>query len=208
MIEHFRLLGRFVPGMQANFLFGADVDRGDEPVALTKAFITRLPGVWPTINIPTPFGATPLRNQYEREDRIVTALPFAFYYTPYLAIRLKHYDPVAYYDHLIDIHEAIVTPGMFVRRLAIRSSKTIRLVHSLRSFAARAELANLRRIRAMLATDRQFRAFHDGETNTLPAFYRHELRRRLGRHAKLLSLSEITPIREHGAVASKTKIPA
>ena len=80
--EHFHQLGDYVPGMQANFLFGSDEDVGAAPAELTKAFIERTPRVWPTINIPTPFGATPLRQRYAREGRILKTLPFAFYYNP------------------------------------------------------------------------------------------------------------------------------
>lgn len=205
VVEHFQHLGDFVPGMQANFLFGGDEDVGATPAELTKAFIERTPRVWPTINIPTPFGATPLRDQYEREGRILKTLPFAFYYNPYLAIRLKHYDPVTYYDHLIDIHETLASARMLRRRLTTRSRPAIRFIHSLRTFAARTELAALRRIRGMLITDRQFRAFHEGETTTLPSFYRQELRDRLGPYADLLSLEEITPIAESGGTQSEAQ---
>ena len=198
VVEHFLELGDYVAGMQANFLFGGDEDAGATPAELTKAFIERTPRVWPTINIPTPFGATPLRDQYAREGRILTTLPFAFYYNPYLAIRLKHYDPVTYYGHLIDIHESLASARMLHRRLMARSRPAIRFIHSLRTFAARIELAALRRIRGMLVSDRQFRAFHEGETAVLPPFYRQELRDRLGRYADLLSLEEITPIAESG----------
>ena len=114
VVEHFRLLARHVPGLQANFLFGAEVDRGREPVDLTKEFIRELPAVWPTINIPTPFGGTPLQEAYLAEDRILEQMPFAFYYNPYLAITLKHYDPVDYYDHLIVMHE-VLTSGRTCR---------------------------------------------------------------------------------------------
>ncbi len=199
VVEHFRQLGDYVPGMQANFLFGGDEDSGAVPAELTKDFIERTPRVWPTINIPTPFGATPLRERYEQEGRILETLPFAFYYNPYLAIRLKHYDPVTYYDHLIDIHKTLASARMFGRRLTTRSRPAIRFIHSLRTFAAHAELTALRRIRKMLVTDRQFRAFHEGETTVLPQFYQQELRNRLGRYADMLSLDEITPIAEHGA---------
>ena len=199
VVEHFRQLGDYVPGMQANFLFGGDEDVGATPADLTRSFIERTPRVWPTINIPTPFGATPLRERYEQEDRILTTLPFAFYYNPYLAIRLKHYDPVTYYDHLIAIHETLASARMFRRRLTTRSRPAIRFIHGLRTFAARAELKALRRIRTMLTTDRQFRAFHEGETTVLPNFYRQELQSRLGAYADLLSLDEITPIAEQGA---------
>ena len=203
--EHFHQLGDYVPGMQANFLFGSDEDVGAAPAELTKAFIERTPRVWPTINIPTPFGATPLRQRYAREGRILKTLPFAFYYNPYLAIRLKHYDPVTYYDHLIDIHKTLASARMLRRRLTARSRPVIRFIHGLRTFAAHTELAAFRRIRKMLVTDRQFRAFHEGETMVLPPFYWRELRNRLGRYADLLSLDEITPTAEHDADGSRAE---
>lgn len=207
VVDHFRQLGDYVPGMQANFLFGGDEDAGVAPVELTKAFIERTPRVWPTINIPTPFGATPLRERYAREGRILETLPFAFYYNPYLAIRLNHYDPVTYYDHLIDIHKTLASARMLRRRITTRSRPLIRFIHGLRTFAARTELAALRRIRNMLVTDRQFRAFHEGETTVLPQFYRQELHDRLGRYADILSLDEITPVAEYDADNTRSEVP-
>ena len=207
VVDHFRQLGDYVPGMQANFLFGGDEDAGVAPVELTKAFIERTPRVWPTINIPTPFGATPLRERYAREGRILETLPFAFYYNPYLAIRLNHYDPVTYYDHLIDIHKTLASARMLRRRITTQSRPVIRFIHGLRTFAARTELAALRRIRKMLVTDRQFHAFHEGETTVLPQFYRQELHDRLGRYADILSLDEITPVAEYGADNTRSELP-
>jgi hypothetical protein len=121
-------------------------------------------------------------------------MPFAFYYNPYLAIRLKHYTPLAYYDHLIDIHETLASNRMLFRRLRTGQRPAIRFIHSLRTYAARRELGNLRRIHAMLANDRQFRAFHQGETETLPEFYHWDLQRRLGPYARLLDRAERTPV--------------
>ncbi len=193
VVAHFRLLGRHVPGMQANFLFGADADRGREPVELTKEFIRRLPQVWPTINIPTPFGATPLYARYVAEGRIIKPLPFAFYYNPYLAITLKHYDPIEYYDHLIEMHELMVSKRTLAARLLTRSRPSIRFIHALRGFAARVELAAFRRMRKHLVTDGSFRAFHEGRSDRLPKYYRAELRRRLGDYATLLSDADIAP---------------
>jgi hypothetical protein len=194
VVTHFRLLGRFVPAMQANFLFGADVDHGLEPVELTKEFVRRLPLVWPTINIPTPFGATPLHAKYVAERRILRSLPFAFYYNPYLAITLKHYDPIEYYDHLIDMHEVLASHRMLTQRLLARSRLAIRFIYSLRTFAARQELAAFRHVRKQLATDAAFRAFHEGRTEHLPAYYDRILRVRLGPYADLLSPADITPL--------------
>ncbi len=118
----------------------------------------------------------------------------AFYYNPYLAVRLKHYTALAYYDHLIDIHEMLASNAMLVRRLRTGQRPAIRFIHSLRTYAARQELKDLRRVRTMLANDAQFRAFHDGDTETLPEFYQWELRRRLGPYAQLLGRAERRPV--------------
>lgn len=194
IIAHLRLLSRFVPGVQTNIMVGTDVDCGDEPIELTKEFITRLPEVWPTINIPTPFGGTPLYQRLVDEGRVLRSLPFAFYYNPYLAIRLKHYTPLAFYDHLIDIHRTLASNAMLCRRLRTEQRPAIRFIHGLRTYAGRQELRDFQRIRAMLAADHRMRAFHDGESETLPEFYRRELQRRLGRYAGLLSPADQTPV--------------
>ncbi|MDP6496079.1 MAG: radical SAM protein, partial [Dehalococcoidia bacterium] len=91
LVEHFELLHEYVKGLGANFIFGLDVDEGEEPVELTKEFMNRTPFVWPYFNIPVPYGETPFHDQYLREHRILTAMPMAFYYTPYLVTTLKHY---------------------------------------------------------------------------------------------------------------------
>jgi len=207
LVAHFRLLGRFVPGMQANFLFGADVDRGAEPVDLTKEFVRKLPLVWPTINIPTPFGATPLHAKYVAEGRILRSLPFAFYYNPYLAITLRHYDPLTYYDHLIDMHDLLASRHMLTKRLLAKCRPAIRFIHSLRTFAARRELAAFRRVRNELVTDPAFAAFHEGRTERLPAYYHWAVRVRMGHYAELLSPADLTPVceqTEHPIAAPKS----
>jgi hypothetical protein len=186
VIAHLKTLSSYVPGIQANFLFGSDVDQGAEPAALTCEFIERTPEVWPTINIPSPFGGTPLYDQWYREGRILSTMPFAFYYNPYLAITLKQYEPIAYYDHLIDMHAALGSAHMLLKRLATRAPATVRFAHSLRTIAARHELAAFRRIRQMLEADAQFRRFHEGRTEELPEYYHQLFERRLGRYAELL----------------------
>lgn len=194
VVRHFERLGRHVPGMQANFLFGGDDDAGSEPVELTKEFIRRLPLVWPTINIPTPFGGTPLYDQYLAEDRILTSLPFAFYYNPYLAITIKNYSAIEYYDHLIDMHELIVSRKIWLGRLLAKSRPAIRFIHSLRTFAAKVELDEFRRIRAKLAEDKSFRDYHEGKAVPLPDYYRQAIRQRMGAYADLLTDSDIRPV--------------
>jgi hypothetical protein len=87
--EHFTRLAEHVPYLQANFMFGLDTDAGDEPVELTKRFMDRTPFAWPTINIPVPFGGTPLHDELAAQGRILTSMPFSFYYAPYLVTTLK-----------------------------------------------------------------------------------------------------------------------
>jgi radical SAM superfamily enzyme YgiQ (UPF0313 family) len=199
VVSHIRQVGQHVPGVQANFLFGGDSDRGEEPVALTKDFIRALPEVWPTVNIPTPYGGTPLYDQLYRDKRILSALPFAFYYNPYLAILPQHYDPITYYAHLIDIHEAITSQAMLYRRMTTRTPWAVRFVHGLRTLATRAELRNFRRLHKLLCTDRAVLAFHEGRSNTLPEFYQREFERRLGRYAELLPRDARRPVLEEPA---------
>jgi hypothetical protein len=71
-------------------------------VELTKRFLGRTPFAWPTINIPVPFGGTPLHDELAAHGRILTAMPFSFYYAPYLVTMLKPYDPISYYQKLAE----------------------------------------------------------------------------------------------------------
>jgi radical SAM superfamily enzyme YgiQ (UPF0313 family) len=199
VVANMKRLTAFVPGVQANFLFGGDTDKGDEPVQLTKEFIEQLPKVWPTVNIPTPYGGTPLYDQLHRQGRILGALPFAFYYNPYLAITIAHYDPVAYYGHLIDIHESIVSRKMLLRRLATSASPVVRFIHGLRTIATRAELNEFRKLQSHLRENEDLLAFHEGRSQTLPEFYHRLFEQRLGRYAELLPRTLRQPVLEHPA---------
>jgi hypothetical protein len=209
VIAQFDLLGQYVPGLQANFLFGADIDDGGEWTTLTKEFIQRTPGVFPTINIPTPYGETPLYDQMRRNGRILESLPLSFYYNPYLAITLKHYDPLTYYDKVIELTNAAASPGMMLRRLNTRQPRMIRIAHALRSLSTQLYLRELRRIRKMLASDSQFRLYHEGRSSDLPKFYSWLYEQRLGRYAELVPPKMRRPVLDPPARAepagSKTK---
>ena len=187
-------------------MVGTEAEEGSESVELTKEFIRRLPEVWPTINIPTPFGGTPLYRRYVDEGRVLRTMPFAFYYNPYLSIILKNYSPIDYYDHLIDIHEVISSREMLWRRLRTSTRPAIRFIHALRTFGARRELGELREIRRHLSEDRRFTAFHCGDVRELPEFYHRQLERRLGRYAELLSRDDRTPVfdEQSGAESAAT----
>jgi radical SAM superfamily enzyme YgiQ (UPF0313 family) len=193
VVEQFRRLDENVPYLQANFMFGLDTDRGTEPAELTRLFMDRTPFVWPAINIPTPFGGTPVYEQLVRDSRILRAMPFGFYYTPYLVTTLKHYDPVDYYGQLVGLLEHASAPGMLRRRIASTQNRKVRLVHRIRTAGMRASLKGYRQILGLLRSDPDFRAFHEGRSTALPPYYQHRYERMLGRYSRLLSTADRVP---------------
>ena len=193
VVEHLKLLHSYVPGIQVNFIFGLDTDEGDEPVELTKEFMNRTPFVWPVLNIPIPFGGTPLYDQYLKEGRILMSMPLTFYYLPYLVTTLKNYEPVDYYQKLLEMLAHYSNLAMSRRRLAATPGWPLRLYYAVETLRARGVIGGFRGILNMLTKDSQFRAFHEGESAVLPEFYHREYERLLGPYAPLLSRNDRTP---------------
>lgn len=187
-------INHYIPGIQANYIFGLDTDAGDEPIELLKEIMTRTPFVWSVVNIPMPFGGTPLYDRMLAGGRILEAMPFHFYYKPYLPLRLAHYDPIAYYRRLIEIWRHIVSPGLTARRL-MKTPGSIRILHGMRTYHAFRLLRACQEILRLLETDRTFRAFHEGESEVLPEYYRRTIQRELGDYASLLTDEDLRPVR-------------
>jgi len=196
VIAHFHELHEYVPNLQANFIFGTDMDAGDEPVEMTKEFVRRVPFAWPVINIPTPFGGTPLYEDLLAQDRILRAMPFSFYYMPHLAMTLKNYSLEEYYDGMIQLYAAANAWRMLPSRVAGTPSYTVKFMNVLRTFGGQGILSQLRGVRARLQDDDEFLAFHEGRSRKLPAYYRRRYVERLGRYAELISDAEMTPVIE------------
>lgn len=197
---HFEELFAHVPGLQANFVFGTDMDEGDEPFELTKAFLRRLPFVWPALNILIPFGGTPMFEQHFAEGRILRSMPFSFYYSPHLVTQLKNYAPLEYYERLIEVYAMASSAVMLMRRISSVRQFRLKASFPLRTLAMRNHLSKLRRIRDQLKGDARFRAFHEGTRADLPEFYRQRYRERLGRYAGLITEAEMRPELELRAV--------
>jgi len=193
VVDQFRRLGAKVPYLQANFMFGLDTDEGDDPVELTKLFMDQTPFAWPVVNIPMPFGGTPLHQELLRTDRILKTMPFGFYYAPYLVTTLKNYDPVTYYEKLIELFCHASSPALLKRRMSGASNRTIKLLHWARTAGTRANLKNYRQILTLLRSDSQFRAFHDGDSTVLPEYYQHRYDRMLKGYGELLSPADRVP---------------
>lgn len=197
VIAHFDQLKHFVQGFQANFLFGLDSDRGREPVELTKEFIRRSPRVWPTINIPIPLSGTPLFDTMHREGRILRNMPFALYFTlQYTVTTLKHYHPIEFYDHLIDLYSTIGSVSMLAKRVLAGGHPFFRFLNAVRTLDDRRDVREFETVRNLLASDSQFLAFHEGKPVPLPEFYHRRFEERLGDYAHLISRDERAPIIE------------
>jgi len=176
------------------FLFGLDVDTGDEPIELTKEFVSRAPFVMPNFNIPVPFGNTPLYEKYLSEGRLLTSMPFTFYYIPYLVYTLKNYSPVTFYEKLIDIFSYISSGSMLVKRLKNSPAPLPAGYNLVKTLGNRQMIGRFRNILNLLNTNKQFRAFHEHETDVLPEFYHYQYERLLGPYASLMSHGERKPI--------------
>ena len=194
--ERFRALHEHVPYLQAGLIFGLDTDCGDEPVELGCDFMDRVPFVWPTISTPMPLAGTPLYDTLVSEGRMLPRLPFAFYFTVYLVSTLKHYDPIAYFDALIRLAEHASSRRMLVRRLASARRWQVGAVHWARTANAREDTRSYRRMRDLLASDREFLRYNRGESQTLPEHYHREIDKLLGKYATLLSRAEREPVLE------------
>jgi radical SAM superfamily enzyme YgiQ (UPF0313 family) len=193
VVKKFAELRQHVPYLQANFIFGLDTDKGDEPVRLTKEFMARCPFVWPVVNIPVPYGGTPLFDDYLANERILTSMPFAFYYAPFLVTTLKHYDPVTYYERLIELSSYATSPEMLRRRVGSTSNKLVQRIHWVRTLSLRAQTRTYRRILKNLRRDSQLRSFHEGRSDALPRLYQVEYERALRPYSALLSTTDRVP---------------
>lgn len=202
--DHFQEIHECVPGLGACFVFGTAADAGGEPIDLTIEFFQRVPFVWPQFNIPMPYGGTPMFDEYVRSGRILTAMPFAFYYTPYLVATFEHYGPVEYYDQLIRFYRTVTSARMLTRRVLATRRPDLKALQVLRTLSMRDQGRQIRRLRNRIAADPGLRAFHDGRSPTLPPLYRHLYRKRLGPFAELMTDGDMQPVLAQ--CASETRV--
>lgn len=194
VVEHFCILKEYVPYLQANFILGLDTDAGDEPFELTREFMLRTPFVFPTLNIPTAYGGTPLYYTLRKEGRILKAMPFTFYGLPYLSVIPKNYDPLSYLQKMVDLHALLASDKLLRMRLAANRHWSDKAVNRYRTRIAGGILKALQQTLSGLQADSHLRAFHAGESDVLPDFYARAYKRQLGRYAELMPVAESRPL--------------
>ena len=67
---------------------------------------------------------------------VLGAIPFSFYYFPYLVTTLKNYDPVTYYENLLDMLLHYSNRKFWWRRLGTTTSQSLRLLYTVRTLRA------------------------------------------------------------------------
>lgn len=194
VIDRINAIRPHVAGIQANFIFGLDNDTGGEPVELTKEFADRVPFVMPNFNIPVPFGNTPLYEKYLGEGRILAGMPFSFYYLPYLVYTLRNYSPVDFYQKLIEMFYYVSSGKMLRKRLRAAPSLIPAGYAFMKTLGTRQMINKLSPILDLLKNDKQFRAFHEHETEVLPEFYHRQYESLLGPYAPLMSRQDREPV--------------
>ena len=181
--EHVNLILRYIPYIQTNFVLGLDGDEGPEPFELTKRFLDLAPGAFPAYSLLSAFGrAAPLNLEYQREGR-VRPFPFHFLNNNHaMNVAPRHYTWPEFYDHLIDLSEYSFSGRAILRRLPATATMIPKWMNVVRAVSSEGwgRIRYHRGIRAMLDSQPQVRAFFEGETDEVPAFYVDRVRRELG----------------------------
>ena len=181
--DHLNMVMRYVPYVQANFVFGLDIDQGPEPFECTKRLVDLAPGAFPGYGLLSAFGqAVPLNLEYQRANRVLP-FPFHFLNTQHAPnVRPKNYSWPQFYDHLIDLFQYSFSWRAVVHRYKAVRAPLPRWMNVLRSRSAQGvgRVKRFREMRRRLDSDRQFRDFFEQESTEVPQFYVEQLLRDLG----------------------------
>jgi hypothetical protein len=181
--DHINLIMRYLPYVQANFVMGLDSDSGAEPFELTKRFVELSPGAFPGYSLLSAFGrAAPVNLDYQRAGRV---LPFPFHFlnnNHAMNVRPMNYTWPAFYDRLVDVTAHTFSWRAITRRFRANRGLIPTAMNVVRAVSSEGfgRLRYHRMIRTLLDTDRPLRAFMEGESTTLPAFFFNRMKAELG----------------------------
>jgi hypothetical protein len=180
---HVNMMFRYIPYIQTNFVLGLDSDAGAEPFELTKRFVDKSPAAFPGYSLLSAFGeAAPLNLEYQKVGRV---LPFPFHFlNNHLAMNVKpkNYDWVDFYDKVIDLTAYSFSLKAIYRRFRATPNRTTKWMNVMRAVSSEGygRLRFYRQVRKQLVENRPFRQYFEGETQVLPSFYHHIIRKDLG----------------------------
>jgi hypothetical protein len=174
-----RLLDR-IPFVQTNFILGLDCDEGTEPFELTKKFIDLTPGAYPAFSLFTCYGkASSLNLDLQRAGR-VNAMPFHFLDSNHgMNIVPANYDWADFYDQVTSVTRHALGPRGIARRFMANKDVTGRLINLFRG-ATTGRTKYQAGMARMARHDLGMRAFLNGQTRAIPAFFEARIKKDLG----------------------------
>ena len=181
--EHVNMIQRYIPYIQTNFVLGLDCDAGAEPFELTKRFVDMSPGAFNGYSLLSAFGrAAPLNLELQKAGRV---LPFPFHFlNNHHAMNVKpaNYEWPEFYDHVIDLTHYTFSWRAIAKRYWAIKERIPRWMNVVRAVSSEGfgRLKYFRTFRGLLDTDRQFRAYLEGETEIIPPFFTDRIRKDLG----------------------------
>ncbi len=181
--DHVNMIMRYVPYVQANFVFGLDCDEGREPFELTKEFINLSPGTFPGYSLLTAFGrAAPLNLEYQKAGRV---LPFPFHFlnnNHAMNVKPLNYSWPDFYDGVIDVTQHTFSQKAIWKRFQANKGAVVKWMNVVRAESSEGQgrLKYYRTVRGLLDSDRAFRAYFEGESTELHPFYVARLKHDLG----------------------------
>ena len=178
--DHVNMILRYIPFVQTNFVVGLDCDEGPEPFDLTKRFLDLTPGAYPALSLFTAYGrAAPLNLDLQRAGRV---LPVPFHLlnsTRAMNIRPKNYAWPDLFRHVEGLISHAHSWPSIRRRFGAASGVIPKWFGALRAGTSK-KTHYYGQIHDLLLSDRPFRAYFEGETDALPAFFESRIRQDLG----------------------------
>jgi len=181
--EHVKMVLKYIPYVQTNFVLGLDSDSGDEPYRLTKRFVDLVPGAFPGYSLLSAFGqAAPLNLEYQRIGRVLP-VPFHFLNNNHaMNVKPLHYSWPEMYDRVIDLTAHTFSWPAIANRFSAGSTAIPKWANLLRAVSSEGfgRLRYYKEVRWRLTHDHAFRAYWEGESTQLPDFYLERIRKDLG----------------------------
>ena len=181
--EHVNMILRYVPYVQTNFVLGMDGDSGSEPFDLTKRFLDLAPGAFPAYSLLSAFGqAAPLNLSYQRAGRVL-GFPFHFLNNNHaMNVKPLNYEWPEFYREVTELTRYSFSPHAIVRRMRATPGVLPRVLNFVRAVSTeghgrRKYYAGMAR---RLDTDPEFRAYYEGRSKQIPAFFLDTIRKDLG----------------------------
>jgi len=180
---HVNMIMRHLPYMQTNFVFGLDSDEGNHPFEMTKKFIDKSPGAFPSYALLTAFGkGAPLNLEYQQAERVLP-VPFPFLNNfEAMNVKPRNYSWPQFYDHLIGLLGYSFSMRANYRRFRANKMAIPKWMNLMRAISSEGHgrWKYHRGIRRRLDEDRPFRDYMEGETEVLPKFYMDKIVKELG----------------------------